>query len=64
MELKELKQKSISELQKLLRDKREKLRELNFKDAAKQLKNVRELRIVKKTIAQILTLLNSKDIEK
>ncbi len=58
MELKELKNKPVSELQKILFAKREKLRELRFKDANKQLKNVRELRTIKKEIARILTLIN------
>ncbi len=58
MKIKELKQKSENELQKLLQESREKLRELKFKIASKQLKKVRELRSVKKLIAKILTLLN------
>ncbi len=62
MELKELKKKSINELHKLLAEQREKLRELRFKDAGKQLKNVRDLRVVKKEIARIITLINQ-DIE-
>lgn len=60
MEFKELKNKKESELHKLLNESREKLRDLRFKDASKQLKNVREIRIVKKTIAGIFTLLNKK----
>jgi ribosomal protein L29 len=58
MELKELKKKTAPELQKLLYDSREKLRELKFKDANRQLKNVRELRSLKREIATILTLIN------
>ncbi|PIT93731.1 50S ribosomal protein L29 [Candidatus Falkowbacteria bacterium CG10_big_fil_rev_8_21_14_0_10_43_11] len=64
MEIKELKNKNISELQAILRIKRDKLRELRFKDAAKQLKNIRELRMIKKDIAQILTLINVKEYGK
>ncbi|MBD3248179.1 50S ribosomal protein L29 [Candidatus Falkowbacteria bacterium] len=60
MELKELNKKSIKDLQSLLAQSRDKLRSLRFKDANKQLKNIREIRAIKKTIAQILTLLNSK----
>lgn len=52
--------KSEAELQKLLDDNREKVRELSFKDSNKQLKNVREIRSTKKLVAQILTLLNNK----
>jgi large subunit ribosomal protein L29 len=62
MDIKELKKKSEGELQKLLSETREKLRELNFKDANKQLKNVREIRETKKSVAQILTMLNSKKV--
>jgi len=59
MEIKELKNKSLAELQKLLAQTRDQLREARFKDAAKQLKNVRAVRVIKKDIAQILTLINS-----
>ena len=58
MEIKELKNRNKGELQKLLQEKREHLRQLRFKDAAKQLKNIREIRMVKKDIAQIFTLIN------
>ncbi|KKR31964.1 MAG: 50S ribosomal protein L29 [Candidatus Falkowbacteria bacterium GW2011_GWF2_39_8] len=58
MELKELKTKSVSELHRQLAESRDSLRDLRFKDASKQLKKVREIRVVKKVIAQILTLLN------
>ncbi len=58
MEFKELKKKSESELQKLLAEQREKLREMRFKDANKQLKDVRQIRAVRTEIAQILTLIN------
>lgn len=58
MEFKEIQQKSVSELHKLLADSRDKLRELRFKDSNKQLKNVREIRKIKAQIAQVFTLLN------
>lgn len=60
MEFKELKNKKENELHKLLAENRGKLRELRFKDANKQLKNIREIRVVRETIARILTLLNKK----
>jgi len=53
----ELKQKSKEELQKTLEDDREKLRQLRFDLSAGKVKNVREIRNVKKEIARILTLL-------
>jgi len=62
MEYKELKNKKESELHRILSESREKLRDLRFKDASKQLKNVREIRVVRKVIANILTLLNSGSI--
>jgi large subunit ribosomal protein L29 len=59
-ELKELKLKSESELNKLLASNREKLRDLRFKVLQNQLKNVREVRVIRKKIAQILTILKQK----
>lgn len=61
MEFGELKNKKTAELHQILAASREKLRDLRFKTAAKQLKNVREVRETKKLIAKILTLLNKKD---
>lgn len=58
MELKELKTKTITELHNLLADLRDKLRESRFKDSNKQLKNIRGIRLIKKEIAQVLTLIN------
>jgi ribosomal protein L29 len=58
MDFKEIQTKEVPELQKLLAEYRETQRELRFKDSNKQLKNIRELRNIKKTIAQILTTLN------
>ena len=60
MELKELKLKTEKDLKQILNEFRDKSRELRFKDANKQLKNIREIRVVKKTIARILTLLKAK----
>lgn len=60
MKFKELKEKSPAELNSLIKLAREKLRDLRFKVASKQLKNVREVREEKKTIARILTLLKEK----
>ena len=57
MEISELKQKSKDELKKILQDLRERLRQLRFDLAAGKVKNVREIRKIKKEIARILTLL-------
>lgn len=60
MDIKELQRKSYAELQRELAQKREELRELRFKLAKDEVKNVREARKFKKSIAQILTILNEK----
>ena len=60
MKYKEIKEKTTPELQMMLRAQREKLRELRFKVSAKQLKNIREIRVLKKNIAHILTLLRER----
>jgi len=59
MKIKELKIKSENELKTLLKNEQEKLRELNFKVAQRQLKNVRALRFAKKDIARISTQLKT-----
>ncbi|MBD3359708.1 MAG: 50S ribosomal protein L29 [Candidatus Buchananbacteria bacterium] len=59
-ELKELKLKSEAELHRLLASNREKLRDLRFKVSQNQLKNIREIRQIKKKIAKISTLINQK----
>lgn len=65
MDFKELKSKTEKELKQFLGESRDKLRDLRFKDANKQLKNVREIKVVKKTIAKILTLTNvNKSVKK
>lgn len=48
------------ELQRILREKREKLREFRFNLAGGKVKNVSEIRETKKDIARILTLLKQK----
>lgn len=57
MNIQELRQLAEPELQKLLQETREKLREMRFKSARRELKNVRDVREAKRTIARILTLL-------
>jgi ribosomal protein L29 len=58
MKYKELKKKKEIELQEFISQSHEKLRELRFKDASKQLKNVREIRQNKQMIAQGLTIMS------
>lgn len=60
MKAKELLKKSKSELQRLLFETREKLREMRFNLASGKVKNIKEIRALKKDIARILTVLNQK----
>ncbi len=60
MRVKELKQKPKKELQKLLQNNQDKLRQLRFDLASGKVKNVREIRQIKKDIARILTTLCQK----
>ena len=59
MKIAELRQKTKSELEALVRDSREKLRQLYFDLSAGKVKNVREIRRMKKEIARILTLIRN-----
>ena len=61
MKISEFQQKSKKELQKLLQDNQEKLRQLRFNLASGKVKNVREIRKLKKDTARILTTLCQKD---
>lgn len=60
MKANELNQNKKEELQKILQDKRENLRQLKFDLASGKVKNVRSVREVKKDIARILTVLRQK----
>lgn len=57
MRISELREKSQAELQKILMENRERLRQLRFDLAAGKVKNIREIRGIKKDIARIQTLL-------
>ncbi len=62
MNIKECREKTEQELHKVLKLHREQVRDLRFKVAAKQHKDVRELRDEKRTVAQILTVLKEKQV--
>jgi len=62
MKIVELRKLDIEKLNESLAEIRNKNRELRFSIANNQLKNVRELRVVKKDIAKILTVLNEKRV--
>ena len=57
MKIKEIREKSVEELKKLLAEKREAVRKLRFDIAAKQVKDIREMRNDKRDVAKILTVL-------
>jgi ribosomal protein L29 len=55
--IKELQGKSVEELRALLREERERLRVLRFDLAAGKVKNVSEIRGIRKDIARIATFI-------
>jgi len=57
MKIAELRQKNETEIAKMLKDDREKMRQLRFDLVAGKVKNVREVRRIRKEIARILTVL-------
>lgn len=60
MKIKEIEKKSEKEIKQLLQEKRERLRQINFSIATGKVKNVREIRLIKKDIARLLTVTDSK----
>ncbi|OGE83553.1 MAG: 50S ribosomal protein L29 [Candidatus Doudnabacteria bacterium RIFCSPLOWO2_01_FULL_44_21] len=64
MKMKELRVKSEKELRRQLSSLREQLRDLSFKIHSKEVKNNHLLKVVKKDIARILTVINSKTYAK
>lgn len=64
MKISEIRNKDTKELQQLLAEKRDKLREVKFSVASKQHKNFKEIAGIKKDIARILTVLPEKDLAK
>ena len=60
MKMKELKQKPPEELASLLKERRERLVDLSFQTHQKKIKNVREIRKIKRDIARLLTLAQEK----
>ena len=63
-EIQELKNKPVLELRKLLGDSREKLRLLKFDLAAGKVKDIQEIRSLRKDIARIQTFINNDQGEK
>lgn len=61
MKTKELRQKSKKELEESLTENRHKLGRLKFDLTSKKLKNIRQLKELRREIARILTILNKED---
>lgn len=64
MKIKDLHQKTEKELNELLIDNRYKLGKLKFDLSSKKIKNVREIRDLRRDVARILTILNEKNVIK
>ncbi len=60
MDIQTLKQQTPDDLKRDLRESMDQLKALEFKLSSHQVKNVREVRLLKKTIARIQTLLQTK----
>lgn len=60
MDIKQLTDKPVAELQELLQQSRLSADEMAMKARQNQLKNIRELRGLKRTIARIMTVLHQK----
>lgn len=58
MKIRELRQKPKTELSKLLNEKRSRLLNLRFDLSEGRVKNIREMKEIRKDMARMLTLLN------
>ena len=56
----DLKKKSIKDLNKILKESREKLREFRFGSAGSKVRNVKEGNNLRKMIARVLTEMNAR----
>jgi len=61
MKTAELRQQTKEELKRQLQEDREKMRQLRFDLVSGRVKNIREIRIIKKDVARISTILNESD---
>ncbi len=64
MKVKEIREKKDKELVKMLAEKRESLRDIRFKIASSQYKNVKEISFLKKDVAKVLTVMNERALIK
>ena len=64
MKIREIRQKSIQELQKLLEETRSNLVDFRFRVHSGRVKNVHELREARRTVARVITMLNQEVVER
>lgn len=64
MRIEEIRQMSLSELEQTLEDKYEEFQNLKFQHATHQLDNPLQLRLVRKDIARIKTILHESSLQK
>jgi large subunit ribosomal protein L29 len=64
MRIREIRDKNLNELNKMLAKFHETLRLLRFKNSEGQLSDVRSIREIKKDVARIYTVLNEKNNKK
>lgn len=62
MTLPELRKKSDEQLHALIAEERDKLRALRFEMTTKKIKDVHDLRKIKKRVAQMLTILSQRSM--
>lgn len=60
MDIQAIREKSGDELERLLTEQRVQLEDLRFRMSARELKNVHDIRHVRRTIARILTVLRER----
>jgi len=63
-QLDQIRQDSINKLKKQLEKERKRLVDLKMKMAKKELKNTQAVKMQKKTIAQLLTIIREKEFNK
>ena len=61
MKIKELREKNIDGLKKLLAEKEEIIRKSRFDFVTKQMKNTKKIRTEKRDVARIITLIREKN---
>lgn len=63
MKIKELRQKQDKELKELLIQTKHKLGQLRFEASSQKIKNVKEIGELRRTIARIMTISNSRSVK-